>query len=176
MKQKYRNTYNVRSDRKPRYDYASRGWYFITICTKTGIQYFGKFIQPTHSTSSTFHATEIGRIAEEYWHEIPNHYPFVKIDAFVLMPDHLHGLIFIDTPEDKPYTPNIYRCQKQNLGTVIGSYKSSVKRFANKNNIPFDWHSGYYDRIVEDIQALDPIRKYIRNNPAKWLQRYGNGK
>ncbi len=113
-------------------------------------------------------ATEIGRIAEQFWLEIPQHYPFVILEEFVIMPNHIHGVLFFNNPEKTDWTPNEFGIQSKNLGAVIRAYKSSVKRYANQNNLDFEWQPRYHDHIIRDDKEWFAIRNYITNNPQNW--------
>ena len=84
------------------------------------------------------------------------------------MPNHLHGILFFNKPDKSNWTSNKFGSQSQNLGSVIRSFKSSVKRYANQNSIDFAWQNGYYDRIIRDERELNNIRQYIADNPDKW--------
>ncbi len=112
--------------------------------------------------------SEIGKIANDFWKEIPAHYPFVEIDQFVVMPNHIHGILFFNRPDKKDWTPNKFGIQSQNLGAVIRAFKSSLKRYSNQNKIQFEWQPLYHDRIIRNDKALNAIRRYIINNPIKW--------
>ncbi len=85
------------------------------------------------------------------------------------MPNHIHGILFFNRPDKKDWTPNKFGVQSQNLGAVIRAFKSSLKRYANQNNIEFEWQSLYHDRIIRNEKALNAIRRYIINNPLKWI-------
>ena len=87
---KYNNKYRIETTRLKNWDYGWNGAYFITICTKNRIHYFGEIKNQKMQLSG------IGKMAEKYWHEIPAHFPFVKLDAFIVMPNHIHGIIIID--------------------------------------------------------------------------------
>ncbi len=85
----YKGKYRVESTRLPDWDYASSGWYFVTICTKDRVCFFGEIV------SGTMHRPESGEIAHRRWEEIPQRYAHVVLDAFVVMPNHIHGIIEI---------------------------------------------------------------------------------
>ena len=119
--------------------------------------------------------TPIGQIAIDYWTEIPKHYPFVELDEFVVMPNHIHGILFFNKPDKLDWQPNQFGVQSQNLAAVIRAFKSTTKRFANQNNIDFEWQTRYHDRIIRNEKALNAIRKYIINNPLKWNDDTMNG-
>lgn len=207
--EKFQNKYRIPSARLKGYDYGSHGLYFVTICTKEKIHYFGNIVE-THDYASPIintnpvetddcpspnkanlktdnylslqehknnkqthnHAslreTEIGKVAREFWQQIPLHFPFVELDEFIVMPNHVHGILFINKPAKVTWTPNGFGSQSRNLASIIRGYKASVKRFANQNNIEFDWQSRYHDRIIRNYNELDNIREYIINNPIKW--------
>jgi len=168
------------------HDYGSDDWYFVTICTHNRGHFFGEIIHSegegagegaqdfAHPHSHPhLHPTIIGQIAHQYWMEIPKHFPFVVLDEFVVMPDHMHGLFYFDRP-DYPYRlprPNQFGPQSKNLASVIRGYKAAVKKYATMNNIPFAWQSRYHDYVVRTEKRLQIIRKYIRNNPQKWFEK-----
>jgi REP element-mobilizing transposase RayT len=88
--EKFQDKYRIPSARVQWWDYGSNAAYFITICTQNKIHYFGNIIDQKMEFS------EIGKYAETCWYEIQNHFPFVKLGAFVVMPNHIHGIIIID--------------------------------------------------------------------------------
>jgi REP element-mobilizing transposase RayT len=171
---KFKNKYRIPSNRLRGHDYGSQGHYFVTICTKNRVHYFGNIVPvetdncPSPHNCSALQPTIIGQTAIDLWMQIPNHYPVVELDAFVVMPDHIHGVLFLNQPEKYDWRPNRFGPQSQNLGAIIRAFKASVKLFANQNNIEFEWQSRYYDRIVRNEKALNAIRRYIINNPEKW--------
>lgn len=176
-KMKFQGKYRIESIRAQWWDYSSNGAYFITICTKDRKHFFGEVRQGKMMLS------EIGRIARQCWDEIPDHFPFVRLGAFVVMPDHVHGILFIEKDEveaqegfvacNESTTPkNQVMSQKSpkkgSLPSVIRSYKSAVSNFSRKSNPQFSWQSLYYDRIIFDPEAIERISKYIEDNPKNW--------
>lgn len=192
MDEKFQNKYRIPSNRLQGFDYGSHGLYFVAICTKDRIHYFGKIVEEPHNyaapnmqehdyASSTYNnmethncaflqPTTIGKIADDFWQEIPKHYPFVELDEFVIMPNHVHGILFFNRPDKTDWSENKFGGQSQNLGAVIRGYKASVKRFANNNAMEFSWQSRFHDRIIRDERELRAIREYIINNPKKWAE------
>ncbi len=175
MGKRYKNKYRTESMRLRYWDYGSNAAYFITICTKNRKHYFGEVRQ------GQMHRTEIGEIAHQYWLEIPQHFPFVKLGEFVIMPNHVHGIIIIDKPEEQklhgPSVPrrfhsdspaNRFGPQSKNLASIIRGYKAAVKKYATMHGIDFAWQSLYYDHIIRNEEAFYRISKYIKNNPLKW--------
>jgi REP element-mobilizing transposase RayT len=162
---KFQNKYRVDTFRLKNWDYGAPGLYFITICTQNRIPYF---VNPAESHDcATPIYTEIGKIANQFWAEIPTHFPFVEIDEFVIMHDHMHGIIFINKPYYLGWRPNVFGPQSKNLGSIVRAYKSSVKRYANQNNIDFGWQSLYHEKAIRSERAIHNIRQYIKTNPEK---------
>lgn len=110
----------------------------------------------------------IGEIAIENWNKIPEHFPFVELDEFIVMPNHVHGILFFNKPDFKEWTPNKFGPQSQNLGSVIRGYKASVTTYATTNQIEFSWQPRFHDHIIHSEEELNRIRKYIIQNPSKW--------
>ena len=135
------------------YDYASIGGYFVTICTHNKNHHFGDIVYGVMCLS------DIGQIATHTWQTIPDIFVSVKLGDFVIMPNHVHVIIFLD--EQPEYQPT--------LGNVMGNYKGTVKRETNRNvkNPPSSlWQSRFYDHIIRDeIDGLR-IREYVQNNGA----------
>lgn len=140
----FRGKFRIESTRLKGYDYASPGAYYVTICTKNRDQSFGMI------DGGKIHLSELGKIAENFWREIPYHFVYAEIDEFVVMPNHGHGII---------WTLN---------RAIIRSYKSAVKKWATAKGIPFAWQSRYHDRIIRDDKSLRKIRLYISYNPVNW--------
>ena len=158
-----------RSIRLPGYDYRQAGAYFITVCTRNRTMLFGDVV------NDEMRLNEAGRIAEKVWREIPDHFDNVDIDAFIAMPNHVHGIIVITythvgarhaSPLHRPH-----RQSKPTLGTIVGSYKSTVTNQINRSRgnpgAPV-WQRNYYEHVIRNETALHGIRQYIIHNPAKW--------
>ncbi len=94
MKDKFQDKYRIESTRLKNWDYGWNGSYFITICTKNREIFFGNIV------NNEMHYSEIGEIAKKYWQEIPDHFPFVVLDVYVVMPNHMHGIVIIDKDDD----------------------------------------------------------------------------
>ncbi|MBD2480494.1 transposase [Planktothrix sp. FACHB-1365] len=173
----YKNKYRIESTRLPYYNYAASGWYFVTICTKDKLWFFGDIV------SSNIKFSAMGEIANKFWSDIPNHFQDVYLDAYIIMPNHVHGIIVIErshneehgetrhgtslqgTDESNKFAP----LKRGSLQAIINAYKSSVTRWCRKNGYDnFAWQPRFYDHIIRDEQALVKIQEYIVNNPAKW--------
>lgn len=92
MSAKFQNKYRIDSTRLQNWDYGSNGKYFITICTCVMKHFFGKI------ANEKMLRNEIGELADGYCHKIPNHFPYVHLDEFIVMPNHIHGILVIDDP------------------------------------------------------------------------------
>lgn len=177
MYEKRFNNFRRQTHRLKGFDYSKNGYYYITICTKNREYYFGEII------GDTMRHSLIGKIVQEYWVNIPKHYPFVILDKFIIMPNHIHGIIVINNkdnmalcniathncaslPVDRHY--NKFGVQSNNLSAIIRGYKSTVKRYANQNKIEFNWQPRFYDKIIRNENELFRIREYIKNNPTNW--------
>lgn len=182
MNDKFGGKYRIRSTRLSYWDYGYNAAYFVTLCLQERQQYFGEV------TDGKMVLSEIGEIACKCWIDIPNHFPFVKLDEFIIMPDHMHGIIIIDKPivgnhhsndivetqdlaslpPDYVHQPNRFGPQCKNLASIVRGYKIGVSKDAHKIDPNFSWQSRYYDRVIRDNQSLNNIRDYIIDNPAKW--------
>jgi REP element-mobilizing transposase RayT len=145
------------------YDYSNAGAYFITLCIQDR-QYLLGHIQEGVAVLS-----DIGRIAQEQWFNLPHRFTNVRLDAFVVMPNHIHGILFID-PVGAPYG----RPQGSPLQAVVGAYKSLVHLnallMAKRNGLFLGhlWQRNYWEHVVRNDEELNRIREYIRNNPHTW--------
>jgi len=153
--------------RKWDWDYSAPGWYFITVCTHDRKPYFGCVNDGIMELSS------LGICAEDCWKQIPIHHKNVAVDEFIVMPNHVHGIIVITRTEPEP---KLVSREKRlltapvtgTLGTIVRSYKAAVSKFCRERNLGFAWQSGYYDKIALGPGNVDAIREYIRDNPANW--------
>ena len=164
-------------------DYGASGYYFITICTHNRENYFGNiewsghvgnvgtqnFASPQECSAACVKLTPIGKIAHQYWMEIPNHFPFIILDEFVIMPNHVHGILRINKPDYRSHKQNIFGPQSENLASVIRAYKAATKKYATVNHLEFGWQSRYHERIVRSNE-LSIFQNYIKNNPIKWMR------
>ena len=131
--------------------------------------------------------TEIGQMAEKYWCEIPQHFPFVKLGAFVVMPNHVHGIIIIDKPDDghnvetqnfaslpqNPKSPqsqpkNKFGPQSKNLASIVRGFKIGVTKNARQIHADFEWQPRFHDHIIRNNESFLKIETYIIENPFNW--------
>jgi REP element-mobilizing transposase RayT len=182
---KFQNKYRIPSARAPWWNYGDNAAYFITICTHNRVHYFGEIVGgggrgvETQNFAS-LRSTEIGKFAEICWYEIPNHFPFVQLGAFVVMPNHIHGIITINKPETDTsflsgiYSPtqlpanNKFGPQSQNLASIVRGFKIGVTKMAKQIRPDFKWQPRYHDHIIRDDAEYQRISYYIKTNPSNW--------
>lgn len=169
----HNNKYRIPPARLQTWDYSNDGVYFITVCTKHMLHYFGRII------NQKMELNEIGKLAEQYWQEIPHHFSFIELGSFVIMPNHMHGILIIGKPGnnevlDQDKTPGQKRFRNPESGSIssiVGSYKSIVSKNARLNfHSEFAWQPRFYDHIVRDAGSYERIQNYIINNPVKWAE------
>jgi REP element-mobilizing transposase RayT len=113
-----------------------------------------------------------GEIARGCWLSIPDHFPHVGIDAFVVMPDHIHGILVLRDHGSR--IPAVGRISAGSLGTIVRSFKSAVATRTNQLGGTRNggvWQRNYFDRIIRTQADLERVRQYIRDNPARWFRR-----
>ncbi len=165
-----------RSLRLSGYDYSQNGVYFVTVCAYRHANLFGEI------DGGVMMPNAIGRIIAEEWRRTAELRPYVGLDVFVVMPNHLHGIIAI-LGEDKRTNPpaalaqpvklKYGKLQKRSLGAIIGRFKGSVTKRVRKMSIYRDfpiWQRNYYDHIVRNERSLQTIREYIMMNPERWAE------
>ena len=155
-----------RSIRLREYDYTQPGVYFVTICT--------------HGRRLLFEEPALKALAEECWQRIPEHHPGVGLDAWVVMPNHLHGLVVLkargrgvqlNAPTSRePTTRNsVISPRAGTLSVIVRTYKAAVTtRCRRAGYSEFAWQRNYYEHIVRDEHDLLRLRKYVQENPLKW--------
>ena len=164
------NTKNRKLNRLKGYNYAQDGWYFVTICAKNREHFFGKIV------NGEMRLSKIGETAEKFWREIVIHFPDVKLDEFIVMPNHIHGIIII---ENNIVGNNNYCSLRRvawqtkwarSLSSVIRGFKIGVKKWCGENNYEhFAWQKSFYDHIIRNEKSLNKIRQYIIDNPLRCL-------
>jgi putative transposase len=168
--EKFKGQYRIPSARWATWDYGSNAAYFVTICTAGRTHDFGEI------ANGKMTLTPLGQAAADCWEAIPDHFPFVVLDGFVVMPNHVHGIIIIDKPEGGSGSgPNRFGPQSKNLASIARGYKIGVTKYARQRNLPFKWQARYHDHVIRNRGEYERIRKYIHENPQKWAEdRYCN--
>jgi REP element-mobilizing transposase RayT len=193
MQNKFKNKYRIFSARLQTWDYSNNGAYFITICTQDRHHFFGNIY------NGIMQLSEIGKLAEQFWHEIPNHFPFVELGNFVVMPNHVHGILIIDNISNSVETRLIASENKNkninetrliaslqggtggfsgnknpmlndNISKIVRWYKGRCSFECRKFNPNFGWQSRFYDHIIRNSKSFENIQNYIEQNPSKWKE------
>ncbi len=157
-----------RSIRLKGYDYAQPGAYFITICVRERECTLGDVADGKMVLSG------FGQIAAKSWQWLAEQYPYVTLDAWVVMPNHLHGIIVINDNDCRGASrcaPTEPRIKRKPLGQLIGAFKTvstkHISQMRDTAGAPF-WQRGFYEHIVRNKRDLDAIRQYIADNPLRW--------
>jgi len=147
------------------FDYSSPNWYYVTICTKDRMNVF---VGADYYPPVNINLSPIGRIAAKYWVEIPQHYSYVSLDQFVIMPNHLHGIIVINHHIRADNNPPLHMVSGT-IGAIIRGYKIGVTKWCRTNTDINDiWQRNYYEHIIRDEGELNHVRQYIADNPINW--------
>jgi putative transposase len=162
-----------RSIRLRGYDYSQKGAYFVTICTHKKECLFGEVIR------GKMHLNKYGILVAEEWEKTSQIRDNVELDTFIVMPNHLDGIIWItlqNIPNENENTRTYCRnktlyCPPQSLGAIVRGFKGATTKLINKMynfpSIPL-WQRNYYESIIRTEKGLDTIRHYILNNPVQW--------
>ncbi len=169
MNQKWQRSENRKKNRLQEFNYSHVGFYFVTLCIKNREYLFGEIINEKMVLNS------FGIIAKQCWRDIPKHFKAVKIEAFIMMPNHIHGIIKIGDPYGFKIRKGRRSASptdrtKMLLPKIIQQFKSTVTRKIHllNSNTSFQWQRSYYDHIIQNEESLEKIRKYIQMNPQQW--------
>ena len=163
-----------RSIRLKNYDYSGIGAYFVTVCTWDRRCLFGEII------SGEMQLSQAGETVDKCWKEIPVHFPHVKTDEYTIMPNHIHGILIIETTNAganehfrylnvgaKNFSPP--RGTSKTIGSVIRGFKIGVTKWMRQNTeVKNVWQRNYYEHVIRNDEELNEIREYIITNPRKW--------
>jgi putative transposase len=187
-----REKHHRRSIRLKGYDYTSVGSYFITICTFQRECLFGTI------SNGEMQLNQYGKIVHSHWQNLPKYHPRLELDEFVIMPNHIHGILFLIDNDDisRDHYNSVgagladdFALENQNLSTkpaptnnfetennhgipeIIRGFKTFSARRVNQirhTSGIFVWQRNYYDHIIRDETSLQKIRQYIQTNPRLW--------
>ncbi len=165
-----------RSIRLRGFDYAQAGAYFITICTRHSACVLGEVV------AGKVRLSEAGRVVQTAWEGLPSHYPHVQLDAWTVMPNHVHGIVILTadpvgaglkpapTIPDAP-APASAKRNRHGLPEIVRAFKTFSARRINAargtQGTAF-WQRNYYEHVIRNEAVLDRIRQYIVDNPARW--------
>jgi len=154
-----------RLTRLPSYDYTQEGAYFITVCTFDRMCLFGEVVD------DIVHPNQFGQAVLDTWSQLPNHYVHVQTCAFVLMPNHVHGVLVIQPTEGQSPDQNLRHNCRHGLLEVVRAFKTFSARGINgvrgTRGQPV-WQRGYYEHVVRSEKSLERVCEYVANNPLQW--------
>jgi REP element-mobilizing transposase RayT len=165
-----------------KYNYDTPGAYFVTVCSKDRRDFFGEI------ENGEMALNPLGEIAKKCWLEIQVHFANVEMSEYVVMPNHVHGIIlmfdnFFDTENsEKPSQRHAFdlrdKRMHEKLPIIIGSYKSAVSRLImiSESCAEFNWQTSYFDHIIRNERAFANIADYVKLNPSKWNEDLENKK
>ncbi len=187
---KYLGRYRIESTRLPYWDYSNQGYYFITICVKNRICDLGQIV------NGKMQLSPLGQIVKKCWRDLTKHYCDCRLDAFVIMPNHVHGIIRINAryncnrrPVEAGFKPastgfalnqrhfNDYPTGRYSVSEIIRGFKTFSARRINQHRGTLGrqfWQSRFHDHIIRNEESLYKIRMYIKNNPINWLKDRNN--
>ncbi len=164
------NNRNRKPNRLQNYDYSQEGYYFLTICTQNRMRYFGDI------NSGQMKLNRYGKIVRQCWLDLPNHYFNLSLDEWIIMPNHIHGILVIKNNKVGTNDGGVetglkpVSTRRHGISEFIRGFKTFSSRRINETS-PYElfrWQRSFYDHIIRDEESLDNIRMYIRNNPLKW--------
>ena len=180
-----------KSIRLREFDYAQDGLYFVTINCHNRRRLFGEIQFKEHEKFKVeIQLSAAGKIANQCWLDIPNHFPNVILNDFIIMPDHIHGIIELNNKvgvenlqprnNENPQPRNNENLQPRrnefqkiipgSIGSIVRGFKIGVTKWMRQNTEIHDvWQRNYYEVIITNDQAYNEISMYISNNPKKWL-------
>lgn len=167
-----------RSIRLPRFDYSTPGAYFITICTHRRAPILAEVVH------GELVLTGAGRLAEDEWLRSGSVRSEIVLDAFVVMPDHLHGIVFIaggptlmgPTPSDAARPERAHGPLPGSIGAFVAGFKAAATARINRlRRTPgaAAWQRNYYEHVIRCDMELHRMRAYIDNNPPRWIAKAG---
>ena len=169
-----------RSIRLPGYDYASAGWYFVTILCHKRQHLFGEVVRAygIRPQEPEVILSELGMFAEEEWLKTAALRPEVELGEFVIMPNHFHAIIGItgttgvtDMPMQTGVCDTPLRSPAKTIGAIIRGFKSAVTGHARRKGLAVDiWQRNCYEHIIRNEESYRKIAGYIRNNAANWQE------
>jgi REP element-mobilizing transposase RayT len=148
------------------YNYCDPGWYYITICTDRHVWQFGNIV------NGQVDLNEAGSIVQAVWESLPQRFPGIALDEYVIMPNHVHAILVL--PEKYPFESYADKkdWRRPSVSTILRTFKGAathrIRHTTSKTT--FQWQPNYYDHIVRNDPDIDRIRLYIINNPAQWLE------
>jgi len=162
-----RDHHHRHSTRLRGYNYSQPGAYFITVCTHRRVRMFGEVV------GVEVRPSEAGRMVQSTWDDLPRHFPSITVDALVIMPNHVHGIIILTECPTTSTLPDAETAplRPPTVGEIVAHLKYKSAELINQARAAPGgdvWQRNYNDRIIRGAASLDAYRRYIALNPARW--------
>jgi REP element-mobilizing transposase RayT len=154
-----------RSIRLKDFDYAGHGAYFITTVTHERRPLFGRVVR------NDVELGPLGELVRDEWLRTADLRSYVRLDQFVIMPNHIHGIVFIEEPNAHASASAFGSMQGGSVGAIVRAFKSaSTRRIREQLDQPelVVWQRNYFERVVRSESHLNVVRQYVIDNPIKW--------
>lgn len=159
----FQGKYRIPSARLKDWDYRNPALYFVTICTKNMILFFGQI------KNGIMQLNNLGQFASEYMISINTHKDNAMLINHIVMPNHVHAIIELKNKKSEKKANKFGPLLPGSLSSLINHYKGRVTKYANNNNLPWNgWHERFHDHIIRDINQYEKIYNYITTNPLNW--------
>jgi REP element-mobilizing transposase RayT len=147
------------------YDYAQAGAYFVTICVRDRACLFG------NAVDGEMRLNAFGRLVDAAWRALPEHYPHVDLDCFVVMPNHFHGIVALRPAQE--CAAEIHAGKRHGLPEIVRAFKTFSARRINEvrgtQGVPV-WQRNYYEHVIRDEADYRRITEYVAENPRRWSE------
>lgn len=166
---KFKGNFRIESTRLKGWNYSNNGFYFLTICTHKKQKLFGQIVK------GILELTDYGNIVENNWMKLEQYHKNIKLDRYIVMPDHFHGIIqinnFVVSNQNNSQSNVITDSKYHDISEIIRGFKTfSAKEINVLRNLTGNpvWQKRFYDRIIRSENELNNVRKYINENPIRW--------
>ena len=157
---------NRKKNRKTDFDYSNDALYFVSICIKDRLPYFGEIID------GQMIYTEFGEVAVNQWNWLQEQYPYIVLHTFIVMPNHVHAIIEINSSKiSSPSQNQGVSIKIKSLSELIGAYKTTTSKKIHLLGLnEFAWQRSFHDHIIRNTEAYENIKNYIEKNPKNWTE------
>lgn len=159
-----------RSIRLSTHDYCANATYFLTLCTCRRAALFASI------DNGVVTLTDVGNVVRDLWIQTAEMRRGVVLDAFVIMPDHMHAIVAMPAAPQRERSEGLLGRAPESLGSLVAGYKASctseARRMLGRPHLRL-WQRNYYERVIRNARALANIRRYIAANPDRWQHSHG---
>ena len=149
--------------RKDGYDYSNPGYYCVTICTEDRRLWLGEIVD------AKMHLNGVGYIVQSIWSDLYERFPGIELDEYIIMPNHLHGIIVLSEDFRKRMRTGNEQQRMPTLSQIVRAFKGAATRQIHVMGQPnFSWQKSFHERIIRDQTELNIKREYLINNPVRW--------